>query len=407
MPIEIKSVHETKNSACCGKDGAGDGGRPLQFIQPLPMARVEDDEAPCCGAPQGPPSSPFERPGYSICSFVDGFMETPVGPVPRVFATHDLADSIGTVRARLGINRDQYKVAPGLYCIGSPTPESPVLVTANYKLSFDTLRGELAELDLWLLVLDTRGVNVWCAAGKKNFSTAELIGRVKKVGLEKVVSHRQLILPQLGAPGVAAHEVVKGCGFKVRWGPIRAADLREFLARGSAPPAMRQVTFSLRERLVLIPVEISLILKPSLLILLAVFLLSGISPQIYSPAAVWTRGSAAAVAYVLGIVAGAVAVPVLLPWLPGRSFYLKGILTGLLAGVAGVLSLTANMRNLELLAMILLSVAVSSYAAMNFTGATPFTSPSGVEKEMRVAIPLQAGAILAAAICWLGAPFVS
>jgi hypothetical protein len=43
---------------------------------------------------------------------------------------------------------------------------------------------------------------------------------------------------------------------------------------------------------------------------------------------------------------------------------------------------------------------------MNFTGSTPFTSPSGVEKEMRKAIPLQASALLIAMIAWVGAAFV-
>jgi len=51
-------------------------------------------------------------------------------------------------------------------------------------------------------------------------------------------------------------------------------------------------------------------------------------------------------------------------------------------------------------------VAISSYLAMNFTGSTPFTSPSGVEKEMRRAIPLQAGAVLIALVAWVSAAFV-
>ena len=51
------------------------------------------------------------------------------------------------------------------------------------------------------------------------------------------------------------------------------------------------------------------------------------------------------------------------------------------------------------------TVAVSSYLAMDFTGATPFTSPSGVEKEMRRAIPLQAAALLFVVIAWVGSAF--
>ena len=42
---------------------------------------------------------------------------------------------------------------------------------------------------------------------------------------------------------------------------------------------------------------------------------------------------------------------------------------------------------------------------MNFTGSTPFTSPTGVEKEMRMAIPAQVGAVLLAAVIWITAAF--
>ncbi|HQL32652.1 MAG TPA: hypothetical protein PK969_05305, partial [Treponemataceae bacterium] len=68
---------------------------------------------------------------------------------------------------RLGIGRNKASVTPGLYFIGSPGAASPVLVSANYRLSFDALRKELSGIDAWILVVDTRGVNVWCAAGKE------------------------------------------------------------------------------------------------------------------------------------------------------------------------------------------------------------------------------------------------
>jgi len=371
------------------------------------MAGTVEDDAPCCGPRPAPPSSPYEKPGYRMLYFVEGFKETSLGPVPRV-KTHLLTrDFVGTFRARIGISRDRYKVAPGLYCVGDPDEESPVLVTANYKLSFDSLRRELSGLDVWILVLDTRGVNVWCAAGKKTFSTEELIRQVHRADLHKLVSHRELILPQLGAPGIASHKVKEGCGFKVIWGPIKANDLQTFLRNGcKAEVHMRQLTFSFRERVLLIPVELSLVVKPSLLILLIVFLLSGISPDIFSISAAWSRGIDGAMAYLMGILAGAVIVPALLPWIPMRQFYIKGILSGLLGGILLILYLGHNITRLESVTILLLATTVSSYAAMNFTGATPFTSPSGVEKEMRQGIPLQMAAVLIAVVGWVAAPFV-
>jgi len=346
--------------------------------------------------------------GYRMCHFVQDFVETEAGPVPRVATNLSMRDLVGTLRARLGISRDRYRVAPGLYSVGSPMAESPVLVTANYKLSFDTLRRELASIDAWILVLDTRGINVWCAAGKRTFSTREVIHQVNRVRLHRLVSHRELILPQLGAPGVASQEVRKGCGFKVIWGPIRAEDLGTFLTNGHKTEGnMRQLSFSVGERVVLIPVELSLIIKPSLAILLAIFAISGISPDIFSASAAWGRGIIVAAAYLFGIFAGAIAVPVLLPLLPAKQFYLKGIMTGVLAGIAIILISGTAVSRLESITLLLLTTTVSSYAAMNFTGATPFTSPSGVEKEMRQGIPIQIVAILLAVITWVAAPFVS
>ncbi len=148
-------------------------------------------------------------------------------------------------------------------------------------MTFDALRKELAGLDTWILVLDTKGVNVWCAAGKGTFGTRELLNRILITQLDKVVSHKTLILPQLGAPGVSAHEVTKYSGFKVIYGPVRAGDIKEFINLGmKAAAEMRTVKFSAYERLVLTPVELVSTFKKSLMIFGVLFLLNliGIGP---------------------------------------------------------------------------------------------------------------------------------
>ncbi len=403
-----KSRTDAANSTCCSDEQkSGDSTPTLQPLN-IPMAAVAvDDDGPCCGPKPGPPCSPYEKPGYRLWYFVKDFTETPNGFVPVIKTGLTVRDRLGTVRARLGISRDRYRVAPGLYCVGNPNTNSPVMVTANYKLSFDSLRKELDGVDTWILVLDTRGVNVWCAAGKKTFSSEEVIRQVHDVGLDKIVSHRELLLPQLGAPGVSAHKVKKGCGFKVVWGPVKAKDVKTFLNSGcKADISMRQLTFSMGERLVLVPVELSLIVKPSLAILLAIFVISGVSPDIFSFSAAWFRGLHGAAAYLMGVLAGAVVVPAILPWLPMRQFYIKGIMSGLPGGIVLILYWGSSITKLEGVTLLLLTTAVSSYAAMNFTGATPFTSPSGVEKEMRQGIPLQIIAVVAAIIAWVAAPFI-
>lgn len=316
-------------------------------------------------------------------------------------------DFWGTAGARVGVIRRNYKVAPGLYAVGAPGERSPVLVSANYKLSFDALRHQLGGIDVWLLVVDTRGINVWCAAGKGTFSTQEVIDSVRRSRLAEVVSHRELILPQLAAPGVAAQAVRKGCGFAVLFGPIRAADLPVYLHRGNqCDEAMREVTFTLAERAVLIPVELFLLAKPLLVLLMLGFLFSGIGPTIFSLASALERGLILLATTGLGMLGGAVLTPLLLPWLPHRQFWCKGVWAGLPVALGAWLLFAPRLAASEQTALILWVLTLSSYLAMNFTGSTPFTSPSGVEYEMRRGLPVQLAVTCLALALWLAGPFL-
>ena len=391
--------------ACCEQDKHTRSCGAENHLEPFVTSQAED--VVCCGPPVQPKSSCFAKAGYEIYHFVDDFMETRAGLVPKVITKLNGTDIKGTIFTRIGIGRNNYTISPGLYAIGEAGSDSPVLVTANYKLSFDALRKELKDVNAWVLVLDTQGVNVWCAAGKGTFSSEEVVRQVKRTGLEKVVQHRELILPQLAATGVSAHQVKKRCGFKVVWGPVRASDIKKFLANEQkADTSMRRVTFTLIERMVLVPVELSFLPKPTLWVLLAAFILSGIGSEVFSFNAMWFRGLMVFFAYAISVVAGAVAVPILMPWIPGRAFSLKGTITGLIAGL-GIVAVFWNTTNMfEAFALLTCTVVFSSYLAMNFTGSTPFTSPSGVEKEMRKAIPIQVAALLIATVMWIGSAFI-
>ncbi len=341
--------------------------------------------------------------------FVVGRIQTAVGPVPQVSSSLAWEDRLGSYKARWGIGRMRYVIDAGLYALGKPDEQSPVLVTANYKMSFDRLRERLPDRNAWILVLDTGGINVWCASGKGTFGTEELVGRIKSSGLEKIVSHRQLILPQLSGPGIASHLVKKLSGFKVNYGPIRSADLPAFLENGlKATPEMRLKTFTIWERMVLIPMELIEALKAGLIVILAFFFLAFLG----NSGGVWLRhGFFAAASILAAIAAGAVLSPLLLPWLPGRAFSLKGFSLGIFA----VAMLTVFGRNgwaewaghFEMLAWVFIIPAASAYLAMNFTGASTYTSLSGVRKEMRWALPLQIGAGIVGVILWLGSNFMA
>jgi hypothetical protein len=340
----------------------------------------------------------MDIPGYRRWHFVESLLNTPAGPVPTVKTVLERPDRIGAAFVRLGIGRGRYRVAPGLYAVGTPGRESPVLVTANYKLSFDSLRNELSGVDAWILVLDTKGVNVWCAAGKATFGTTELVSRIRTVGLDKLVSHRKVVVPQLGAPGVAGHEVKTRCGFRVVYGPVRASDVRAFLAAGmKATPEMRRVHFSTWERVVVGLVEFANERKTMAQLACALFVLAGIGADIFSFSRAWLGLWGGFAAYALGFVAGNVLTPLALPWLPGRSFSFKGAVAGALAGL-GVLAL--GQPGLTSAGLWLGSVVAGSWYGMNFTGSSTFTSPSGVDKEMRRAIPFQAAGLILAVILW-------
>ncbi len=318
-------------------------------------------------------TKPKQKPAYVI-----DYIDTVIGKIPRVSSSLTKADKIGAIKTRLNINRMNYKVEPGLYAIGDPTPYSQVLVTSNYKLTFDAVRKELADLDLWILVLDTFGINVWCAAGKGTFGTEELIKKIVRTNLMEVISHRNLILPQLGAPGISAHMVTKLTGFKVMYGPVLAKDYRKYAKNGyKATPEMRLVKFNMWDRLVLAPVEMSMLIKPSIYIFAVLFLLNLVLPQ--------PIGLPEVLTYFGAIVTGCFITPMLLPYIPGRAFAWKGWLTGLIMVI--LVQYIVDLSILQKIGFFLIFPSLSAFCAMNFTGTSTYTSLSGVVKEMKFAVP--------------------
>jgi hypothetical protein len=333
----------------------------------------------CCG-------SGAQMKSIPKAPYVAGLNITLLGVVPRVSTELAMRDTIGAWRVRWGFGRMSYTVAPGLYSVGKPDNNSPVMVTANYKLTFDSLRKELSGLNLWILVLDTKGVNVWCAAGKGTFGTDELVHRIEEVKLGEIVKHRTIIIPQLGATGVAAHEVAKRSGFHVQYGPVRASDVKAFLAAGmKAVPEMRAVKFTFINRAVLTPMELVQTIKPLMFLFGALFILNALGLSRF--------GSTEFIALIGAVVTGCVLTPMLLPWIPGRAFSFKGALLGLLWAMVLILlgGEFPHFGYLKSVSFVLLLPSVSAFLAMNFTGCSTYTSPSGVNKEMRIAIPVMLG----------------
>ncbi|MCX9085432.1 MAG: mercury methylation corrinoid protein HgcA [Candidatus Methanoperedens sp.] len=289
------------------------------------------------------------------------------------------SDHLDHFIARLGVKREKHIVEPGLYAMGIPKKESPVFVSANYTLSFDALRSSLKGIDCYILVLDTKGINVWCAAGKKTFGTNELVYRIEIVGLDDIVNHRTLIVPQLGATGINSKEVRARCGFKVEFGPVRADDLPEYLKTHHATDEMRRVRFTLYDRIVLIPVELNNFLLPFLIVSVILAL---------------TGNYTAVAATIATAISGLVLFPILLPWIPTTDFSTKGFIIGGLTAlpfvqysIYGMMDETLWVRYVWGLAYLLVIPSISAFLALNFTGSSTFTSVTGVKSEIFTYMP--------------------
>ncbi|MFW6138346.1 MAG: mercury methylation corrinoid protein HgcA [Spirochaetota bacterium] len=317
-------------------------------------------------------------------------LDTPGGTVNVVSTEWDASDRWGALKVRLGPFRMNYAIKPGLYAVGKPDRSSPVMVTANYKLSFDLLRKNLKGIDAFILVLDTKGINVWCAAGKGTFSTQELIRQVNNTSLDNIVNHRRLIVPQLGAPGVQSFTVWKQTGFRVFFGPVYARDIGAFLEKNyRAAPEMRRVRFNLSDRMVLVPIEIIQTWKKFLVYSLAVMVFSALQPEGILFGKALTEGVPLLIMGVLAVLSGLFLTPLLLPLIPFRAFSIKGFLTGLAVTFIYFTIFGSGQETsiFEAAAVLLMFPAASSYLALGFTGSTPITSRSGVEKELKFALP--------------------
>lgn len=161
---------------------------------------------------------------------------------------------------------------PGLRVFGHPDQRSPVFVTANFDLTEKRVARYLRNLDCYLLVAPTGGINVWCAAKGGNFTAHSVISVVKTSRIGDMVTNRTLILPQLAAPGIDTRQVRRETGWRCKFGPVYAKDIPQYVANGfKKTDAMRHVKWDLRDRLD-IGIGVSFPIFLLILVILAIFL---------------------------------------------------------------------------------------------------------------------------------------
>lgn len=138
----------------------------------------------------------------------------------------------------------------GLIKVGNPKKDAPVLVTGNYHLTVMKVKRALKEQNVFLLVANSRGINVWCAAAGGHFTHHDVISAIKLSNIENLVDHRTVILPQLAACGIEAKIIQQRTDWKVKWGPVDIEDFSAYSANGQKKsPGMAIIRFPLWARL--------------------------------------------------------------------------------------------------------------------------------------------------------------
>ena len=270
------------------------------------------------------------------------------------------------------------KFRPGLYAVGNPDPNSPVLVTGNFNLTVRRLVQAIdGQVDAWVLVADSAGINVWCAAGGGYFTAEKVIAAVKTTHLAEVVRHHALILPQLSANGVDGWRVRQETGWGVHWGPAKARDIPAYLRqKRRKTDRMRWVRFPLKDRLEMVTVTIGFY---ALLILLPVF--------IFRRGLFWpVTFSLLGLSYFYAIVH---------PWLPGRDGLYKSIPLAFIA-LAGLFTYSALWKPLPIVQLFHWMVGLtglSVFSAAELQGMSPLMRGEQANWTWEAGIALVLGAL--------------
>ncbi len=251
-----------------------------------------------------------------------------------------------------------HRARTGLVPVGNPGPDDPVLLTGNFTLTVRRLQQSLRGMNCWLLCADSKGINVWCAAGGGHLTHHDVISVLRTSGVEERVHHRRLVLPQLAATGVERRVVEDVTGWKTSWGPARLEDLPAFLARGRATRrAERRMRFPLWERL-----EMATMWGVPMLVIAA-------------PLAWLAGGLPAAGAVALAVVVAVGGVFSLLPWLPLRGWRrwltLGGAALVGLTAAGAVLLLAGGLPGGSIVAVVGLSLGCTAALAADVEGTTP------------------------------------
>jgi len=136
--------------------------------------------------------------------------------------------------------------------IGKPGKNSPVFITCNFYVTVEIVKRVLEKnsIDCYLLIANSRGINVWCSATGGHFTNHDVVSALKTSGIEKLINHRNAIFPQLAAAGIEAKAIKEKTGWDITWGPVYAEDIPDFIKNNFKKTSeMRNVKFPLMQRI--------------------------------------------------------------------------------------------------------------------------------------------------------------
>ncbi len=266
-----------------------------------------------------------------------------------------------------------YVVEPGLYYTGDRYDrDAPLLVTSNYRLTVFLVVRRVRAFNARLLVLDTDGINVWCAAGKGAFGNAALLAQLNRYDRASLGEGEwlRLVLPKFGLAGIDLRALRKE---RIRpiIGPLYAKQLPAYLAESPLRDREQdRVDFGLQMRAFSWVPGLKQMLGYSVLLLIffmAAHRLWGISVPV---------GVLAIAAFV------ATAYPLLFPWIPGKRFVVKGAWLGATTAAGLVVAaLIGFLPAAAVAAAVPFSLATGMFFGLAYTGNSAVSNYSSVRKE--------------------------
>lgn len=303
-------------------------------------------------------------------------------------------DFIKSIIDQVFLFKKTFSVKPGLYYTGDHYDiTAPILVTCNYHLTVYKLWKTVNHLNTRILVIDTEGINVWCAAGKGKFCTAAIQEQLEKVDpnqlsvLEISKEHRlPLVIPKLALSGVKLKKLID-LNYQPIIGPIYMEEIPDFLHQ---KPLINCKTekfeFDISDRLFTLPGSLLQFLLYSIYPAIPLFLLNAIFPN----------GCSNILWYQIPILFFSVATLyiIIFPYLPSRKFAIKGLtlascllLPILVVFFINPISIGSIYSSLSLVSIVL---ATGIFFGLYYTGNSGVSNYSLVKLEIVRYLPISA-----------------